>query len=67
MPQSAIELPDDSKPRLRDVFLHEVTQLSSREKYGWDGGPHPVTGIWKHGAGVAATYFGNLASQWRDF
>ena len=56
-----IVLPFDSKLRLYDVFLHTLTQLSSREKVRVGGGaPQPATGIWKRGAGVAVAHHGNL-------
>ena len=41
-------MPVDSKLRLCGVFLHEATQLGSRERYGGRAS-QPATGIWKHG------------------
>lgn len=66
-----IELLVDSKPRFCGVFLHMATQQRSREKgtkYGFARSvPQKAMGIWKRGAGVTATHYGNLVSQVERF
>lgn len=55
------------------VFLHETTQLGSREKgtiaeHGFARSvPHKAMRIWTCGTGVTETHHGNLASQVERF
>lgn len=55
-----IELPDEPKLSLGGVFLHEQTQLNSRETYGG-------CGVWMHGVSVVVTRHGNLENQVESF